>query len=103
MEEASRAAPAAGVNAPGNTFEVDSHKIVVVGGGLAGLAAAIQAYDEAQLSATEVEIVLLEKMPRLGGNSAKVRAASLWSWDAGPRGSSTAACGTCMGLHGAAR
>ncbi|KAG1679290.1 hypothetical protein FOA52_009320 [Chlamydomonas sp. UWO 241] len=52
-------------------LEVDSHKIVVVGGGLAGLAAAIDAYEVAQAQGVSAEIVLLEKMPRLGGNSQK--------------------------------
>mmetsp|Transcript_24953 Transcript_24953/g.62796 ORF Transcript_24953/g.62796 Transcript_24953/m.62796 type:complete len:529 (-) Transcript_24953:219-1805(-) len=43
-------------------------KVVVVGGGLAGLSAALQVAEEA---GNDVEVVLLEKQPKLGGNSAK--------------------------------
>lgn len=50
-------------------------RVVVVGGGLAGLAAAIEAA-EAMAAAGPAgggEVVVVEKMPKLGGNSMKVR------------------------------
>lgn len=49
----------------------DTHSIVVVGGGLAGLAAVIEAQEAASAAGASIEIVLVEKMPKLGGNSAK--------------------------------
>lgn len=50
-------------------------QIAVIGGGLAGCTAALSAYSViSQLpDKPQVEIVLVERMPKLGGNSAKVR------------------------------
>ncbi|OMH83381.1 Fumarate reductase 2 [Zancudomyces culisetae] len=43
------------------------NKVIIVGGGLAGMSAAIQAY----LSSTEVAVEIIDKEARLGGNSSK--------------------------------
>mmetsp|Transcript_14460 Transcript_14460/g.31345 ORF Transcript_14460/g.31345 Transcript_14460/m.31345 type:complete len:509 (-) Transcript_14460:702-2228(-) len=46
-------------------------RIVIVGGGLAGVSAALEAHRHAGEGGNSIEIVLIEKTPRLGGNSAK--------------------------------
>ena len=46
-------------------------RVVVVGGGLAGLAAALTAAGDASRPTPGFEVVLIEKMPKLGGNSMK--------------------------------
>lgn len=53
--------------------EAGLKRIVIVGGGLAGCAAALAAQAElaAQGRLSETQIVLIEKMPKIGGNSAK--------------------------------
>lgn len=45
--------------------------VVVVGGGLAGLTAAVEAHQQAAQQGLPLKVVLLEKMPKVGGNSAK--------------------------------
>ncbi len=73
-KEPMAAVPACPVQGPD-----DPRRIVVVGGGLAGCTAALSAHavlSQAN-SGSKVEIVLVERMPKLGGNSAKVRRARL--------------------------
>ncbi|KAJ2586972.1 hypothetical protein H4R99_008298, partial [Coemansia sp. RSA 1722] len=52
--------------------------IVVVGGGLAGLAAAIEALQQTQ--GTKADVVMVEKEPRTGGNSAKASSGINGAW-----------------------
>jgi len=51
----------------GALADVPMHRVVVVGGGLAGLAATLQVLEDSEV----VEVVLVEKEGKLGGNSAK--------------------------------
>jgi succinate dehydrogenase/fumarate reductase flavoprotein subunit len=48
-----------------STTIMENKKVIVIGGGLAGMSAALEAH---KLGA---EVILVEKEPKLGGNSAK--------------------------------
>ena len=75
-------ASARSASGSGHTLEMDALKtaahaithpparVVVVGGGLAGLTAALEA--AGALKASGGEVVVVEKMPKVGGNSMKV-------------------------------
>eukprot|EP00798_Chlamydomonas_sp_ICE-L_P019452 gene19452-26114_t len=47
------------------------HRVIIVGGGLAGLASAVSAHEAILSSGLDAEIVIMEKTPKLGGNSMK--------------------------------
>ena len=51
--------------------EENAKMICIVGGGLAGLAAALAAHEEASARAVQVSILIIDKEAKLGGNSAK--------------------------------
>jgi hypothetical protein len=56
----------------GSSSSTSQAHLVIVGGGLAGLVAAIQAAYSAESASLPLRITLLEKMGNVGGNSAKV-------------------------------
>jgi len=56
---------------PMSAEDAKKPRVVVVGGGLAGCAAALAAYNQSIAMGVDVHVVLVDKMPKLGGNSAK--------------------------------
>lgn len=70
------ASPSSGIADPSPApasapMEGKTYRIAVIGGGLAGLAAAIEANEAAAALGLPTEILLVEKEANLGGNSAK--------------------------------
>jgi oxygen-dependent protoporphyrinogen oxidase len=60
-------------------------RIVIVGGGISGLAAARAAVETSQRAGTEIEVVVLERDPAVGGK-ARTRRRDGWLVEGGPAG-----------------
>ena len=65
------AAPTSTMSAQQASTPHATRRLVIVGGGLAGVAAAVTAAAEAHQAGVDLEVVLLEKEAKLGGNSVK--------------------------------